>query len=142
MRIERLLEVAVYGPDLGILERFYVGVLGLEPVARTPGRNIVLRCGSAAVILFTPSASLEEGGRFPAHGTIGPAHVAFSLPLEDFPRWRERLAEAGIAIEKEVEWPDGNRSLYVRDPAGNSVEFAPPTLWNGLGYRAGDPVPR
>ncbi|MDQ3546548.1 MAG: glyoxalase/bleomycin resistance/extradiol dioxygenase family protein, partial [Verrucomicrobiota bacterium] len=43
--------------------------------------------------------------------------------------WRERLQEAGVAIESEVEWPEGGRSLYFRDPAGNSVELAPPTLW-------------
>ena len=26
-------------------------------------------------------------------------------------------------------WPNGARSIYVRDPAGNSLEFAEPALW-------------
>ncbi|MGZ8492059.1 MAG: VOC family protein [Gemmatirosa sp.] len=68
MRVSGLLEAAVYGPDLDALERFYVDVLGLAPVARTPGRNVVLRCGAAAVILFDPSASSQPGGLFPPHG--------------------------------------------------------------------------
>ena len=42
---------------------------------------------------------------------------------------------AGVAIEADFRWPGGDgvpgaRSIYVRDPAGNSVEFAEPRLWN------------
>ncbi|HQX85206.1 MAG TPA: RdgB/HAM1 family non-canonical purine NTP pyrophosphatase, partial [Aestuariivirga sp.] len=36
----------------------------------------------------------------------------------------------GIAIERIVDWPDGGRSIYVRDPAGNSVEFAESRIWH------------
>jgi hypothetical protein len=43
--------------------------------------------------------------------------------------WRERLTVAGVAIESEFEWPRGGRSIYVRDPAGNSIEFAEPRIW-------------
>ena len=34
MRVSGFLEAAVYGADLAALERFYVDVFGLEPVAR------------------------------------------------------------------------------------------------------------
>jgi hypothetical protein len=34
-----------------------------------------------------------------------------------------------VAIESEVSWPGGGRSLYVRDPAGNSLEFASADIW-------------
>ena len=40
-----------------------------------------------------------------------------------------RLTDSGIAIESDFHWPHGPRSVYVRDPAGNSVEFADPALW-------------
>ena len=43
--------------------------------------------------------------------------------------WHERLESAGIEIEADFEWPNGARSIYVRDPAGNSIEFAEPKLW-------------
>ena len=41
-----------------------------------------------------------------------------------------RLTAAGVAIEADFRWPNGARSIYVRDPAGNSVEFAEPRLWD------------
>jgi catechol 2,3-dioxygenase-like lactoylglutathione lyase family enzyme len=48
----------------------------------------------------------------------------------DLGAWRDTLAAAGVAIEAEISWPQGgHHSLYVRDPAGNSVELASPTLW-------------
>jgi catechol 2,3-dioxygenase-like lactoylglutathione lyase family enzyme len=34
-----------------------------------------------------------------------------------------------ITIEAEVTWPNGGRSLYFRDPAGNSLEIASPSIW-------------
>ena len=41
-----------------------------------------------------------------------------------------RIEAAGVAIESETTWPSGLRSLYFRDPAGNSLECASPSLWN------------
>jgi catechol 2,3-dioxygenase-like lactoylglutathione lyase family enzyme len=117
------------------LERFYVDVCGLEPVARTAGRNVVLRCGPAALILFNPATSSAPDGQFPPHGARGPGHVAFVIPPEELPAWRERLVALGVAIEAEVPWAEGGSSVYIRDPAGNSVELAPPTLWGGLGFQ-------
>jgi hypothetical protein len=38
-----------------------------------------------------------------------------------------------VPIEREIEWDEGGTSIYVRDPAGNSVELAPPTIWGGIG---------
>ena len=46
--------------------------------------------------------------------------------------WMEaagRLEEAGVAIEADFRWPNGARSIYFRDPAGNSLEIAEPKLW-------------
>ena len=40
------------------------------------------------------------------------------------PAWRAHLAEHDLDIESEIEWPGGGLSIYVQDPAGNSVEFA------------------
>jgi catechol 2,3-dioxygenase-like lactoylglutathione lyase family enzyme len=57
--------------------------------------------------------------------------VAFALEAEDFEAWQTRLAQAGIAIERIVDWEQGRRSIYFRDPAGNSIELAPLTLWGG-----------
>ena len=42
---------------------------------------------------------------------------------------RERLAEAGVEIEHDHEWPDERRSFYFRDPAGNLLEVANADIW-------------
>ena len=35
--------------------------------------------------------------------------------------------------EADFAWPGGGRSVYVRDPAGNSIEFADPAIWEPAG---------
>ena len=42
---------------------------------------------------------------------------------------RTHLEKQGIYIEADFEWPDGGRSIYFRDPAGNCLEFAEPRIW-------------
>ena len=56
-------------------------------------------------------------------------HACFAVPEADLPGWRRRLEAAGVAVVHEQDWPRGGRSFYVRDPAGNSIEFATPRIW-------------
>jgi catechol-2,3-dioxygenase len=55
--------------------------------------------------------------------------MAFAVSGTELDGWRAHLADCQVPIEIEVEWPEGGRSIYFRDPAGNSVELAPPTMW-------------
>ena len=132
--IEGVLETCLYTRDLPAAERFYVGLLGLTVVAREPARHVFLRCGAAMVLVFDPERTSTMPGEVngvavPAHGVNGPAHVCFRIAESDLPAWRDRLLTAGVAIEAEITWPHGGSSLYVRDPAGNSVELAPARIW-------------
>lgn len=136
IRAQRILETALYAPDLQVAERFYTSVFGLEIITRFPPRGIALRCGADALLIFDAAHTRIAGGPIPHHGGDGAGHMAFLASPESLPRWREQLARLGVAIETEVEWPEGGRSIYVRDPAGNSIELAPPTIWGGLGLRA------
>jgi hypothetical protein len=43
--------------------------------------------------------------------------------------WREHLTAHRVAIEREIHWEAELASIYVRDPAGNSVELANGELW-------------
>lgn len=131
--ITHVLEACLYAADLQAAERFYVDVLGLERYSSVAGRHIFFRCGQGMFLLFNPQRTREPsavgGSIVPGHGATGPGHVAFSVPDSEIPAWRTRLEAAGVAIESEVTWPRGGRSLYVRDPAGNCVELASPKLW-------------
>jgi catechol 2,3-dioxygenase-like lactoylglutathione lyase family enzyme len=135
-RTNRVLESVLYATDLDAAERFYTEVLGLTFHARQPGLFVFLRCGRGMVLIFDPDAA-SVGRDVPAHGAKGPGHLCFAVAGADLPAWRERLRAAGVAIEREVSWPRGGESLYFRDPAGNSLELATPTIW-GLPDLPGD----
>lgn len=128
MRVGAVLECCLYAADLGPAARFYEEVLGLERFAEVEDRHAFFRCGGSVFLLFNP-ARTAEGGEVPPHGSSGPGHVAFRVAAGELSAWRARLAAAGVEIEREVDWPRGGRSLYVRDPAGNSVELAPASIW-------------
>ena len=126
-------ETILYARDLDAAERFYTDVLGFEVIERVEVL-LALRCEHGVLLIFDPAKSSVPGRGVPAHGTRGTdgdGHVAFTMPETEIDAWRARLAEKGVAIEMEVDWSAGGRSLYFRDPAGNSLELAPPTLWGG-----------
>lgn len=129
MHLQRVLESCLYARDLARAESFYSEILGLTVFSRAPGRHVFFRCGSAMVLIFNPQRTTEAAQEVPAHGAHGEGHIAFAVAEDDMPRWRQHLAERGVAIEAEVQWPGGGMSLYFRDPAGNSLELATPAIW-------------
>ena len=137
VRLRGVLEACVYSRDLDAAQKFYVDVLGLEPFAREAGRFVFFHAGPSNVFLvFNPASSSDtahrpavNGVHIPPHGAEGSSHVAFAVADVEIDTWRTRFANAGIDVEAEVTWPRGGRSLYVRDPAGNSVELASPRIW-------------
>lgn len=130
MRPTRIFETVLYAEDLDAAQRFYHEALGLEVLERG-NLAVVFRCGAGVLLVFDPRKSGASGRDVPSHGTSGAGHIAFAAKPEDLDAWREQLRNAGISIEQEVDWDEGGRSLYFRDPAGNIVELAPPTIWGG-----------
>jgi len=126
----RVFESVLYADDLDAAEQFYGAVLRFEIISRSE-LLVSFRCARSVLLVFNRALSAEAGRDVPSHGTAGPGHVAFALRPEDFEVWIRRLENAGAPIEKVVDWEQGGRSIYFRDPAGNSVELAPPTLWGG-----------
>lgn len=125
-----VLETCLYVDDLAAAEAFYHDLLGLSVVSRQEGRHVFFRCGHGMLLLFRPEGSLDEEGELPPHGTHGPGHVAFAVEESHLAAWRQHLREGGVAIEREMEWPNGAISIYFRDPAGNSLELAVDRLWD------------
>jgi catechol 2,3-dioxygenase-like lactoylglutathione lyase family enzyme len=130
MQPSRIFETVLYAEDLTAAERFYHKALGLEVIERG-NVAVVFRCCEAVLIIFDPRKSAAPDRGVPLHGTTGVGHVAFAAKSEDLPAWREQLRQAGVSIEREVDWDEGGCSIYFRDPAGNVVELAPPTIWGG-----------
>lgn len=132
--IARILETSLYAADLAAASHFYGTVLGLQRIAFVPGRHVFFRCGAGVVLIFDPRSTAHEptsvnGAPIPLHGAHGAGHVALAVADADLPSWRTYLEAHDVAIESEVTWPRGGRSLYVRDPDGNSVELASPRIW-------------
>jgi catechol 2,3-dioxygenase-like lactoylglutathione lyase family enzyme len=121
-------EAALYVHDLSAAEKFWRR-LGLQMVGRKEGRHVFFRAGRDMLLLFDADAASETGA-VPPHGARGPGHVALDVPDSDaLERWKAHLAMAGVPIEQEHQWPGGARSLYFRDPSGNSLELITRGAW-------------
>jgi catechol 2,3-dioxygenase-like lactoylglutathione lyase family enzyme len=86
-----------------------------------------LRLPGGVLLIFDPVTAAAPGREVPSYGAQGAGHVAFRV--EDLNTWRAHLIERGIEIEREIEWGAERSSIYIRDPAGNSVEFVYGELW-------------
>jgi catechol 2,3-dioxygenase-like lactoylglutathione lyase family enzyme len=129
-----ILESALYVTDLDAAETFYREVLGLEVIAKAEGRHIFFRCGPGVLLLFDAEATRQAPPPdaklpVPPHGAIGPGHLCFAATAVEIARWKPHLEARNIDIEADFDWPNGGRSIYFRDPSGNSLEFAEPRIW-------------
>lgn len=129
LRIQSVVETAVYVDDLDAAERFYQGVLGLPVIRKESGRHVFFQAGDSNVLLAFLAESTLKGDTLPPHGATGPGHFALGIERPSLDDWRQHLQTEGVVIERVVEWPAGGKSLYLRDPAGNSVELITPGVW-------------
>ena len=132
------LETALYADDLEAATVFWRDVIGLDPFQSVPGRHVFFRVTDTPrpqVLLVFRSDATEQppakDARFPVppHGARGPGHVCLAAEGDMLDAWRTHLLAHGIGIEADFHWPNGARSIYFRDPAGNSIEIADPAIW-------------
>ena len=130
-RARHILETVLYADDLPAARHFYAGVVGLPVYQEIEDRLVFFRCAGQMLLVFNPelSAAQSHARGPPAHGAKGNGHVCFRATTAELEAWLQHFGARAIAIERIVDWPDGGRSLYVRDPAGNSVEFAESRIW-------------
>ena len=131
MKAEGILETVLYAERLQEMRDFYQRIIGLDVVQADPERHLFFRCGDQMLLVFDPRLTRAQGGGDvpPPHGASGPGHVCFRAAALGLERWRDHLERHGVAIETDFAWPRGGRSIYFRDPAGNSVEIAEPRIW-------------
>ena len=133
MQAAAILETALYVTDLGAAEAFYRDAIGLPFISRVEGRHAFFRCGQSVLLLFNPDATKLPPSNpampVPPHGAVGEGHVCFRATADELDSWRALFDGKGIEVEADFRWPSGGRSIYVRDPSGNSVEFAEAKIW-------------
>lgn len=134
-QLNRILECSLYAGDLKKIEDFYTNIFGLKVISRQANRHVFFKVGDMVLLYFNPaetSIHLSEvgGSIIPLHGAMGLGHIAFSVEEEELGNWREVLLKNDIEIESEVNWKKGGKSIYFRDPSGNSIELATPKLWD------------
>lgn len=133
MPFSGVLEAAVYCRDLDAARDFYGRKLGLEEIVAVENRHVFFRCGNTMVLVFNPDETTKPPRDprmpVPAHGASGPGHLCFTVPSEQLAAAEKLMSEKGIEAEAAFNWPNGARSVYFRDPAGNSIEFSEAALW-------------
>jgi len=80
-------------------------------------------------LLFNADESAVQDSP-PAHGAADArVHTCFLAAPGEYEAWKGRLAEEGVGLTQEIEWPSGPRSFYFEDPAGNVLEIAEADMW-------------
>jgi catechol 2,3-dioxygenase-like lactoylglutathione lyase family enzyme len=129
MRIQGVYETVLYGRPVHELARFYCETIGLRQVAEF-GSAVAFRLDDGGMLLlFDPEMGSRPVGSPPSHGATGAGHVAFTVAPGELDRWSKALRRQGIELEQVLTWETGARSIYFRDPAGNSVELVDGELW-------------
>jgi len=132
MKPHSILETILYSNSLDEAAWFYHEVLGLDMPNEPSTLLAKFRIDPNHVLLvFDPTISDQPGRDVPSHGARGPGHIALRINEDEYEPWLEQLSKHGIAIEDEIDWKQSYpaRSIYFRDPSGNSVELITADIW-------------
>jgi catechol 2,3-dioxygenase-like lactoylglutathione lyase family enzyme len=133
LKLDAILETALYVQDLERARRFFQQVLGLSALYSDSRMCALSVAPQNVLLLFVEGGSNETivlpGGVIPPHDGGGSVHAAFAIPAQDLAAWECRLAENKVAVEGRTLWPRGGASIYFRDPDGHLLELAIPGLW-------------
>jgi catechol 2,3-dioxygenase-like lactoylglutathione lyase family enzyme len=137
MKPHSILETVLYADDIERAAWFYRDVLGLTQPGGESELMTHFRIDEHHVLLiFNPQMSDRPGRDVPSHGPRGAGHIALRIEDANYEAWKEQLSSFGIGIEQEITWGeedgfDHGRSIYCRDPYGNSVELITADIWRG-----------
>ena len=124
--VRSLGEIALRVNDLDGMQRFYGEIIGLELLRRFPTAvffKIAQGYGGHTQILALFDRSQSSPGLQVSADRSTIDHIAFAIARGDFEAEKARLEQHGLVVDTEehawVYW----RSLYVKDPEGNTVEL-------------------
>lgn len=136
MKPQSILETVLYASDIEQAAWFYHEVLGLDMPGGMSELMTFFRIDDDHVLLiFDPSKSDKPGRDVPSHGPRGAGHIALRINESEYDAWNERLSSFGVGVEQEIDWSadeyfSPGRSIYCRDPYGNSVELITSNIWS------------
>jgi catechol 2,3-dioxygenase-like lactoylglutathione lyase family enzyme len=119
MTIQSINHVQLVFPALleSKIRHFYGGLVGLTEVAYSPGATLRYRVGQQRIDLV-PTADATAAAAAPAA-----AHLA--LEVSNLALLRDRLHASRVELDESRPLP-GYQRFYLKDPAGNSLEFLEP----------------
>jgi catechol-2,3-dioxygenase len=134
-----MFEVQLAVRDLASMTAFYRDAFGLSVSLEDPTRGRThFRLGRGQLILARvesePQASPDWPGlppplltpsdrRAPTPAAHGPIHFALEVEPTELVAKGEELRAAGHDVRGPFRWPNGRRSIYLRDPEGNVAEL-------------------
>lgn len=120
--------LAIPVDDIDRARAFYGGVLGL-PEGRSSDAWVDWNFYGHQVVTHRVPVTANAGGSNPVDGHDVPVpHFGLILPPEDFHTLAGRLRDAGVefVIEPYLRFagePGEQWTMFLRDPAGNALEF-------------------
>jgi catechol 2,3-dioxygenase-like lactoylglutathione lyase family enzyme len=129
LQLASVYETVLYASDVAAAARFYSEVLKLRPLEEHELSAAFRLDDGGVLLIFDPVRASAPGRPVPSHGATGPGHVAFAVGAGSLQAFAAELRSRGVEIEREIAWDEGGRSLYVRDPGGNSVELIEGEAW-------------
>lgn len=133
MQVKGILETALYVTDPAVTAAFYRRLFGFNVLLESERLVALDVAGRSVLLLFRMGATSGPfdtgGGVIPGHAGVPPTHFAFAIAAEDVEPWKAKLEAEGVTVESVVNWPQGARSVYFRDPDGNLAELISPGFW-------------
>lgn len=127
LRIIGILETALYVSELTKSIEFYERLFGFSNLGSSKRMATLRIAENQVLLLFKKGGSVKASetsyGIIPPSDGDGNLHLAFGVTKSELYDWETLLNELEILIESKVEWPEGVKIIYFRDPDGHSLEL-------------------
>jgi catechol 2,3-dioxygenase-like lactoylglutathione lyase family enzyme len=132
-KVHGILETALYVEDVQRSAAFYGRVFGFARLLESDRLIALDVAGRSVLLLFKAGATAQPfptpGGIIPGHSGSGTSHFAFAIAVDDVEAWKQHLADCGVPLESQVQWPAGAVSLYFRDTDEHLAELITRGFW-------------
>lgn len=119
--IRQIDQTIIFARDLARMRHFYAQVLRLPVDHELGPRWIAFRVGPNLLTLTERGLLFDDPPTPPGALAV---QLAFRVALDDVARCFDELAALGVpALQPVTDQPWGHRTLFVRDPDGNVLEF-------------------